>query len=71
MNDCDAVGPQRGRSTSFVSDSSENDEEAFFFNVRYEREMRFLTHALTHSLSDDDDDDDDDDDCDGCDGCDG
>ena len=42
----------------------------FFFNVRYEREMRFLTHARTHALSDDDDDDDDDD-CDGCDGCDG
>ena len=51
MNDCDAVGPQRGRSTSFVSDSSENDEEAFFFHVRYEREMRFLTHALAHSAT--------------------
>ena len=60
---------QRGRSTSFVSDSSENDEMAFFFHVRYER-VQFLTHARTHALSDDDDDDEDDD-CDGCVGCDG
>ena len=65
-----SVVPQRGRSTSFVSDSSENDEEAFFFSCAL-RKRNAIPHSRTHALSDDDDDDDDDDDCDGCDGCDG